>query len=130
MNLHRQSQYVYFATKPGRDAIKIGVSIDPAFRCSTAGWRLIAQIPGCVSRERAVQWFLRKHRVDGEWFRSAPDVWRVVLEALDTGDLSWLPPSPDMSWDAGRSFNGEVAAEYGSRKLAADALGVCQTAFC
>lgn len=123
MNVWGAKQYVYFATKSGKDAVKVGVSIDPAKRCALAGWSLIASMPGCSAREYAVHWALREHATaENEWFKSCPAVWRLILEVIDTGKLAWLPPSPIFCPDRRRAFAAYVVSLYGGKQEAADAL--------
>jgi hypothetical protein len=82
---------VYFATMPTRPGqIKIGTSTQLARRLALGGFLLLADIPGSQQREAALHWLFRPLRLDGEWFASAPSLWRAVLSAMDAGDLDWL----------------------------------------
>lgn len=130
MNVFGEPQYVYFASKAGRDAIKIGLSKQPEKRCRLAGWTLLATMPGCSARETAVHWWLREHAAsENEWFQSCPAVWRVVLEVIDTGTLAWLPPSPVFCERRRRAFAAYVASIYGGKHEAAEALQLHVAAF-
>jgi hypothetical protein len=117
---------LYFAQPTNGGPIKVGhTGRDVSKRMVVLGaWipggvEVIATIPGGPEREEALKWVLRPYRLQGEWVRSCADVWRVIIEAVETGDLAWLPSEFLSGQDMGAALKGE----FGSRSAGAVALG-------
>jgi hypothetical protein len=84
MKLTKQ-RYVYFMRPIGGDGrIKIGCSYVPARRLvelarhSAYLTELVAVAPGDFSTERALHDFFAADRLHSEWFRSSPELLRVI----------------------------------------------------
>lgn len=76
----RPASYVYFAQRGEDGPIKIGVSKNPISRvkelgtASAEGLRLLGVIPGTRRAEIEIHTLFSGCRLNGEWFRSAPDL--------------------------------------------------------
>lgn len=79
---------IYFIQSVGGGPIKIGVSDDPRRRLadlqvgSPAVLRLIGTAAGDQRREAALHRRLAEHRLHGEWFTDAPEVFAAIAEVL------------------------------------------------
>lgn len=88
---------LYFVQCVATGSIKAGFTAQPVNRMASLqalgprGTELLATVPGCRYREQALHYALSPFRLRGEWYRPAAEVWRVVIEAMDARDLSWLP---------------------------------------
>ncbi len=122
---------VYFLQAANGGPIKIGTSGWLTHRASSfQGWLpggvdLIASIPGDTFREAALKWALRDESISGEWVRSCPKAWRLILDAIDHGDLRWLPhPQPTLLGKGmGLQLMDGWEASFGGRAACAAALG-------
>lgn len=125
---------IYFIQCAATGSIKAGkVRGDIAPRKSIldewtpAGSALLAMIPGDMCREQALHWALAPQRLRREWYRPTPTMFRVVLEAIDEGDLWWLPRDHDV--DGGQAPIWKAAVEYfGNKKAVCEALGLSDAA--
>jgi hypothetical protein len=117
---------VYFAHPSCGGPIKVGTSTNVLSRFQSisvwipGGVDLIATIPGGRVREATLKALLAPWSVHLEWFKSCPEVWSIIVEATEKGDLPWLPPEDQIRSDV-------IAKSFGSRKIAAEVLGVCNT---
>lgn len=81
-------EQVYFFNCQGANAIKIGRSDDPEARmraCQTGcplQLTLLGSIPGDLATERTLHSRFESLRIQGEWFRSAPELLDFIGEAL------------------------------------------------
>lgn len=125
-------QSVYFAQQKDGGPFKIGCSQNVATRINNVGQlfpqgaELIVALDGGFAREAVLHRLLSAHRLwSHEWFRACPDVWRLTLDALDTG-LPWLPAEPnEADWRAMQpSFRDRTLSLFGSVKAAAAAAGI------
>jgi hypothetical protein len=80
-----KKRYVYFLRPIGADGrIKIGCSYKPASRLvSLSVWacyplELVAVAPGDFSTERALHDYFAADRLHHEWFRSSPELLKVI----------------------------------------------------
>lgn len=91
---------VYFAQPPDGGAIKIGCTENIEVRerslniSAYGGMEILVSIPGWRAREHFLMAALRPWKASWgrEWVRSCPAVWRVILEAIEKGDLPWVAP--------------------------------------
>ena len=119
---------VYFMQPTGGGPIKIGISCDVRARLTTLrsfsprGLELLAVIPGSAFREQLLMLHLDEFRMEGEWFQSRPEVWRVVIEAIDQGDLGWLARTCELA--SYEKVIGEAETICGSREAARQALRI------
>lgn len=93
---------IYFAQATNGGPIKIGCTMKIRERRQQLGQyipggvEIIAEIPGGVAREHALHYALSAFKLQGEWYPACAPIWRVIIEAIDAGDLGWLPhPSLD-----------------------------------
>jgi hypothetical protein len=84
--LGRLRHQVYFAERQGQ--IKIGISLVPEERCRQLRARLLATEPGGRGREWQLHLLFAEHRIDGEWFKPAPE----LLE-----HIAHLPPIQEVA---------------------------------
>lgn len=120
---------VYFVQPVGGGLIKIGSTYDIANRVgsmscmSPAPLEVLATIPGFRCREAALHHLFAPIRAHGEWFRACPALWRTVIEAVDTGDVSWLPALPDDQIPHAAVGMAAMRSSFGGRRNVASALG-------
>lgn len=126
-----EANVVYFMQPYGGGGLKVGCTSRYALRMGSykswlpQGVEVLTTLPGDLSREEAIKWALRPYRMQGEWFRSCPETWRVVVEAIDTGDISWAPARPLEVREKGAGTRAISAIEdyFGGPLKAAEALG-------
>lgn len=112
---------VYFAQPENGGQIKIGTSSNVKMRMQSlstwvpGGIQLITDIPGGRVRESALKAIFSPWVVKGEWFQSCVEIWSVIIEAAQKGDLPWLPEEAHIESEA-------VIRPFGSAKAAALAL--------
>ena len=88
---------VYFMQAKNGGPIKLGATKDLAERVRAlgnlvpGGMEIIVSIPGHQRRESYLKAALAPWSVHSEWFRNCASIWRVMLEAIETGDLAWVP---------------------------------------
>ena len=107
-----QDSYVYFIECDGY--VKIGKSVNPSsrFKTITAGSgggtifpnginlkraKLIGYVPGTEKLEKHFHFLLRKHRVDGEWFRLDSKVAKFIERTLGEGEGTMKGTLEDLS---------------------------------
>lgn len=118
---------IYFIQAADGGPIKIGCSMNPNLRRrALAGLfpysvEILAQIEGGMAQESFLHQCFRPIAVANEWFRSIPPMWLTVMEAQNTGTLSFLNDAardrPDLS---PKQF---AIREFGSVEAASAACG-------
>ena len=101
---------VYFVSPENGGPIRIGCSSNPVgdrIRSMNAlmpeRLAILGTITGYRVREAMLLLRFRRQRVRGDWFRPSLDLWKLIGEAADTGNLADLPPEPDQRPDLDQS---------------------------
>lgn len=84
---------IYVAQAGGEDGpVKIGKAINPAARVAAlrtgcpVDLQLLTFADWHESNERLIHWYLREHRIRGEWFRPSGKV-EFVAHRIDAGEF-------------------------------------------
>lgn len=123
------SHRVYFVQPVGGGPVKIGSTVHMDSRLTGMGTmshaplELVATIPGFRCREAVLHFLLEPARLHGEWFKAGPAIWRLMLDAIEAGDLAWLPHPTDDDIPAAGVAKAAMKARFGKRQGIADALG-------
>lgn len=116
---------VYLAQPTGGGAIRIGCSEDPNLRAKQLGsWILggvevVATIPGGFMREAVLLHAFAPIRIEKDWYRSCPTMWRYLLDVL-AGRGEWWLPAIDQRL---KPTDQDVLERFGDYDSATSALG-------
>ncbi len=120
---------IYFAQPTNGGPIRIGASENVAKRATSLGtWmpggvEFVAIVEGYTIGESFLHAALDPLRLERDWFKSGPAIWRVILEA-QSGRLEWLP---DEDWWPQERMEREVIETFGSFEAAKLAMGYSET---
>jgi hypothetical protein len=87
-----QGRHLYFIKMAGSRPVKIGRGTRPEIRLATlqVGSPYKLKLPGvledCGGYEKDFHWYLRKHKMLGEWFAWSRQTEEIVKLALSGGD--------------------------------------------
>lgn len=116
---------IYFAQPKDGGPIRIGSSGDVDVRRRTLGvWlpggiSVVLEIEGGILGEYILHHCFDPIRVDRDWFKSCPDLWRFILDALNERP-NWLPEEPDI---APKMERETLIEEFGGVDNAFKAIG-------
>lgn len=111
---------VYFTSPENGGPIRIGCcSIPVGSRIKVLNTLLpeplavLGTISGYKVREAMILLRLRRQRVRGDWFRPTLELWKLIGEAAETGDLAGMPPEPNPWPTVAQSLQGLAALGCG-----------------
>lgn len=117
---------IYFAQPTNGGAIRIGCSENVRRRTSQLGsWivggvEIVASIPnGSFFTEAVLLRLFDPIRVEKDWFRSCPVMWRFMLQLLPDGTApAWVPLAIDHT-----DMEAELIKEFGTLDAATEIIG-------